>query len=129
MYFGDPLKHWLLLFAYSLWEHWLSTTSKTAAGSTWALLIGLLKGDKTMESDVKLGNVGDLDLKFENGQASLTLNAKVPSFPGAEAGVVIKVDAVALVDLIAKAVDKALPNTPLDNMIFESLKAVVASIK
>ena len=37
------MKHWVLLFAYSVWEYWLGKTEKILACSSWELMGQLIK--------------------------------------------------------------------------------------
>lgn len=65
-----------------------------------------------MENDVKLGELGDLDLKLENGKASVTLKVS-KEIPGAalksKAEVSIEMDASALLDKLFAAIEAKSP--------------------
>lgn len=86
------------------------------------IILWFLKGRKNMEQDVKLGSVGDLDLKLSGGKASLMLSAALPA-AAASASVGVVIDAGVLVDKLFAAVEAASP--PGVAPIEESVKAVV----
>lgn len=65
-----------------------------------------------MEKDIKIGTIGDLDLKTENGVASATLNVNVSAFGGAVTFTLplkISADLGSLVKAAAAAAEKASP--------------------
>lgn len=82
----------------------------------------------SLEKDVKLGSVGDLQLGFSAGKATLTVSAAVLGGAGS-ANLGVTLDAGALIDLLKAAVEKAAPaSAPVDEAVFAVLKAAVASV-
>ena len=81
-----------------------------------------------MESDLKLGSLGDVVLSFSAGKASLTAKAAVDgSAVSVQASVVC--DAGFLIDQLEAIVAKAVPaSAPFDPAIFAVIKSAVVAI-
>lgn len=80
-----------------------------------------------MEKEVKLGDVGELDIKLEGGKITLSLHADIEK-AGVQAGVSITANSAVLIDLIKKAVNVKLPNTSIDDAIFDGLKLILSKV-
>lgn len=79
-----------------------------------------------MDKDVKLGNLGDLDISIVDGKAILKLSASadIPEAAlSAKAEVVVTMDGAALLDKMFAAIEKASP--PGAVAIEEGVKAIV----
>lgn len=80
-----------------------------------------------MEQDIKLGSVGEMKIAFSGGKA--TLSATVATEGGFSGSLTLTEDAGVLIDLIEKAVEKAIPSTAaIDPAIFAVIKAAVKSL-
>lgn len=76
-----------------------------------------------MEKDIKLGALGDLDVKLEAGVLSISVVAAVPGDLGVSAGAQIKCDSQVLLDKIFAAIEaKASPGVAV---IEESVKGLI----
>lgn len=137
-----PWVHWLLLFAYSAWEHWLAKTEKVLASSTWGLIFSVLnrlffKKEKKMSfsKELKLGDSGSLVVSEADGVATLKLSAGVALGGGAAAGVAkavvsaeVDVEAAQLVQLGLDLLKSKLPEA-IQPLISELEAAAVGALK
>lgn len=83
----------------------------------------LVRGKLKMEADLvsgPIGNVGSYDLAVKESKLSFKLDAKVAG-DAVEAGIVVSVSIVAVIDAIAKAIPGQ-----VDDAIFAVLKAALA---
>lgn len=83
-----------------------------------------------MEKDVKLGSVGDVDVKLEGGVASAQVSASEADGALKE-GVVVSGDLGALVDKIKAYVESKSPAAlqPAEELAFGLVKSLVVGLK
>jgi len=76
-----------------------------------------------MERDIELGKVGALEIKFDEGVASVSISAAVPGEVGIEGGAFVKCSSVTLIEKLFEAIEKKLP----DHMdpIAETVKVII----
>lgn len=85
------------------------------------ILAKISKGKSKMEKDIvegNIGSVGSYDLEFKQGKLQFELKAAAPF--GVSAGLVVEMEADAIIDAIAKAIPGQ-----IDDAIFGVLKAAL----
>jgi len=126
------IKQNAIAIGFSVWEYWLGKTKKLAANSSWELIENIgawvirryfRKGKSNMEKDVKLGTVGDVDLKLEKGIATISISAAVPGDAGIEGGAFVKCDAEKLLGKLFAEIEAKSPAGAVP--IEETVKAII----
>lgn len=61
------------------------------------------------DKEVKLGDVGELELDFHKGMVTIAISAKVPGEVGVEGGAFVKMDSEKMIKKLLEAIQKKLP--------------------
>ena len=82
-----------------------------------------------MEKDIKLGNIGDLDLSFSGGKAKVEVSVNVEA-AALSVGATVSMDAGQLIDKMFSAIEKASPAgaQPIEESVKLIIKAAVAAL-
>lgn len=97
--------------------------SVTAMVLVNVVLAKINRGKYKMEKDIvegKIGSIGSYDLEFKQGKLQFELKAAAPF--GVSAGMVVEMEADAVIDAIAKAIPGQ-----IDDAIFGVIKAALKS--
>lgn len=142
------IKQLACVFAFAVWEYWLGKTKKLAAASTLELILRKVffkpkKEELAMQNEIqpamsaqpdkeiKLGEIGEIEIDFTSGLAMISLSAKVPGNIGIEGGAFIKCDAEQLINKLFEAIEKKLPDSvdPLAETVKMVIIGAVKAIK
>lgn len=125
--------HWVLLFLFSLWEHWLARTKKVAANSTWELffwVVGRLfkRKEQSVEKEIVKGEAGELKVTVMEGKVRLEGAGEIPGQVGVTAGGFIQCDAEVLVNKLFAEIEKKTPDA-VDAVLEMGKPALIAALK
>jgi hypothetical protein len=130
-----PWHHWLILFLYSVFEHFLAKSEKFVAKSTWGLIFNFFKRRRTMSFSkvIQLGSAGSLTVSEAAGVATVKVSVGMPVASGAVNAVAsaeVDVQAAEVVQLALDLLKSKLPAsvqslvTDLENVAIPALKNV-----